>query len=102
MATILDEIVDYKRDFVAQAKRDRPLEVVQAQLGEGPPTKDFAGVLCKPDTVAIIAEIKKASPSRGVIRPVGGYPHPAGRRGYDRPAQGVGSAARWQNDRHQP
>jgi indole-3-glycerol phosphate synthase len=68
MPSILDEIVAYKRRFVAQRKRRTPLEVLQGRAEGMPATKDFAGALRGRDTLAIIAEIKRASPSKGVIR----------------------------------
>lgn len=65
---MLDQIIDYKRGEVADAKRLRPVEALQAQATQAPPVRDFVGALrAKPD-VALIAEVKKASPSAGIIR----------------------------------
>lgn len=68
MRTILDEIVAYKKEFVRRAKRGRPPEALRAKAKELPQTRDFARALVQPGTVAIIAEVKHASPSKGVIR----------------------------------
>jgi indole-3-glycerol phosphate synthase len=84
MATILDKILATKRDEVASAKQRLPIESVRAQASETRPPLDFAGALRrvkaseKPDTqyldtrrfgtVRLIAEVKKASPSAGIIR----------------------------------
>ncbi len=65
---VLTRIIDHKRGEIADAKRLRPVEGLQEQLAAAPPVRDFAGALrAKPD-VALIAEVKKASPSAGIIR----------------------------------
>ena len=66
-ATILDEIVAYKLDEVKIRQRKLPLSALQTQCEAAPSLRGFAAALAdaKP---AIIAEIKKASPSKGVIR----------------------------------
>jgi indole-3-glycerol phosphate synthase len=70
--TILDTIVEEKRQEVACLPQ-RPVSVadLQAALAERGGLRDFAGALRKPKRgpVALIAEVKKASPSAGVIRP---------------------------------
>jgi len=64
---ILDEIVASKREEIAEHKRQRPLAaLVESELYAGP-RRGFAAALSRPGR-AIIAEVKKASPSRGVIR----------------------------------
>jgi indole-3-glycerol phosphate synthase len=68
MASILDRIVANKRLEIARARNsvsESDLEGRQASL---PPARDFAAALMKPGEVAVIAEVKKASPSAGVIR----------------------------------
>lgn len=67
MGTILDEIVAHKRISVAACKRTRPLSVVKTEACAAPPTRDFAGAL-RADGLSIIAEIKRQSPSKGLIR----------------------------------
>ena len=64
---ILQEIATYKRDFVARAKATRSLADVRGEAGDRPEPLDFRGAL-RGDDIALIAEIKKASPSKGVIR----------------------------------
>ena len=64
---ILREIAAYKRDFVARAKVGRSLADVCSHARDCPEPLDFRGALTG-ESVALIAEIKKASPSRGLIR----------------------------------
>lgn len=76
--TILDEIFAYKREFVAAAKRATPIEEVRtaaegAGRGRGfaaelRGTRDERGGRTEQTTMRVVAEIKKASPSRGLIR----------------------------------
>jgi len=64
---ILDQIVQSKREEIAEHKRQRPLEALaDAELYRAP-RRGFAAALARPGR-AVIAEVKKASPSRGVIR----------------------------------
>ena len=69
--TILDEILEHKRVEVAQRVRTRSLESLRAAAESCPPARGFADAL-EQKVVAgapgVIAEIKKASPSKGVIR----------------------------------
>ena len=67
MADILSEIAAYKREFVAARQRQRSLADVRAHARDTPMPADFAGALAA-DGIALIAEVKKASPSKGVIR----------------------------------
>ncbi len=67
MADILSEIAAYKREFVADRQRQRSLADVRAHARDAPAPADFAGALTA-DGIALIAEVKKASPSKGVIR----------------------------------
>jgi indole-3-glycerol phosphate synthase len=68
MPTILDAIVAAKREEVARAKRERPEAELRGQLAGAPPARDFLAPLAAGPPVRLIAEIKKASPSRGVLR----------------------------------
>ena len=75
MADILERILAVKREEVAQARARKSLAEVQAEARaatrvQGSP-RDFAGALrakISAGNPAVIAEIKKASPSRGVLR----------------------------------
>lgn len=65
---ILEQIVATKRREVAAARRRMPLEELEAQAQEAPPVRDFREALAGPGPIRLIAEVKKASPSAGVIR----------------------------------
>ncbi|MEE2657779.1 MAG: indole-3-glycerol phosphate synthase TrpC [Candidatus Latescibacterota bacterium] len=67
MMDILEEIAHYKREFVTRRQAEKPLVEVVAEVRDCPPTQDFAGALAE-EGVALIAEVKKASPSKGIIR----------------------------------
>jgi indole-3-glycerol phosphate synthase len=68
--TILDRIVDYKRtDELPGRMHDLPLEALQARAAAAPPARDFIAALRSTPDVALIAEVKRASPSKGVLRP---------------------------------
>jgi indole-3-glycerol phosphate synthase len=71
MGTILDEIVETKRAEVARARSERPLEAVIAAAGRAEPPRDFHGAVAAVPIrgVNLIAEIKRKSPSAGLIRP---------------------------------
>lgn len=64
--TILDEIVQHKRQQLRYEMRDTPLSVLKEQIADLPPPCDFAASLQGP-VVAVIAEIKPASPSAGEL-----------------------------------
>ncbi len=68
MPTILDKIVATKREEVTQAKAVMPEESLRKQLAYVPPVKDFFAALSAGPPIRLIAEVKKASPSKGVIR----------------------------------
>lgn len=67
-ATVLDRIVATKRDEIARAKRLVPESELRARLAAAPPPRDFLAALARPGRIRLIAEVKKASPSKGVIR----------------------------------
>lgn len=64
---ILDEIVAHKRTEVEQARRRLPLSVLLEQVEVAPPQRDYLGAL-QGDRMHLIAEIKRASPSKGPIK----------------------------------
>jgi indole-3-glycerol phosphate synthase len=67
---ILDRIKAYKLDEIAADKAAKPLEDVEAEARAAPPVRPFADTLfdASREGYGLIAEIKKASPSKGVIR----------------------------------
>ena len=71
MSDILDKIIAVKRDEIAAAMQKLPLAAMRADAESRVLTRDFVGALrakVKAGKPAVIAEIKKASPSKGVIR----------------------------------
>lgn len=70
MPNVLDEILVHKRREVEQARRARPLEALKAQPGYLLPRRNFYGAVAAPrrNRANLIAEIKRASPSAGVLR----------------------------------
>jgi indole-3-glycerol phosphate synthase len=69
MTNILDKILSHKRLEVENALRRRPLRDLMKQADQSPPAKDFLQPLTQSPPIRLIAEVKKASPSKGVIRP---------------------------------
>lgn len=67
-ATILENIVATKRREVAEAKARVPETELRAQLPQALPARDFFAPLAQPGPIRLIAEVKKASPSAGIIR----------------------------------
>ncbi|MBW4614162.1 MAG: indole-3-glycerol phosphate synthase TrpC [Desmonostoc vinosum HA7617-LM4] len=66
---ILEEIVWHKESEVDQMRERVPLQELQKQALSAPPTRDFVAALRQGKTKpALIAEVKKASPSKGVFR----------------------------------
>ncbi|HET6518419.1 MAG TPA: indole-3-glycerol phosphate synthase TrpC [Geminicoccaceae bacterium] len=84
MADVLAEICAVKRGHVARCKRELPLAELEARLPEGPPRGFVRALRAVVDAgrPALIAEIKRASPSRGLIRP--DFDPPALARAYAR------------------
>ena len=71
MADILEKIINVKRDEVAALMQQKSLSVMRADAESRVLTRDFVGALRSKIATgkpAVIAEIKKASPSKGVLR----------------------------------
>jgi indole-3-glycerol phosphate synthase len=67
MPSILDEIVAKKREELALSMQAIPMPVLRERIAERPPALDFAGAL-RIEGIGLIAEVKKASPSKGLLR----------------------------------
>jgi indole-3-glycerol phosphate synthase len=68
---ILRKIVEYKKDEIVSAKSRLPLAELKARCADAPPVRGFRESLERVDEAgrtAVIAEVKKGSPSKGVIR----------------------------------
>ena len=71
MADVLERILAYKRDEVAAAKATCPPDEMRERALAAPPVRPFAGAIASRlarGDFALIAEVKKASPSKGLIR----------------------------------
>ena len=71
MSDILNKILAVKATEIAAAKQAEPFEAMRAAAEAAPPPRDFVGALqakIAAGQPAVIAEIKKASPSKGVLR----------------------------------
>lgn len=68
MSQILSKIVETKKQEVEMAIRARPLRDLMKRADDSPPTRDFVAQLRGRDEIQLIAEVKRASPSKGVIR----------------------------------
>jgi indole-3-glycerol phosphate synthase len=66
--TILDTIVAGKREEIAAARARVPDGELERRLGDARPVRDFRAALLRGPGVQVIAEVKKASPSAGLIR----------------------------------
>ncbi|HOD48450.1 MAG TPA: indole-3-glycerol phosphate synthase TrpC [Candidatus Hydrogenedentes bacterium] len=64
---ILDEICAHKRTEVETSKKSVPLSALKQRIAEISPARDFRAALRTPG-ISLIAEVKKASPSKGVLR----------------------------------
>jgi len=68
MPTILDRIVAAKRTEIARAKTEVPEGLLRERLADAPAPRDFFAALAAGPPIRLIAEVKKASPSKGVPR----------------------------------
>jgi indole-3-glycerol phosphate synthase len=68
MGSVLDKIVAAKWAEIAAAKAACPEAALRSLAEAAPPARDFFSALSAPGPIRLIAEIKKASPSAGVIR----------------------------------
>ena len=68
MGTILDTIVVSKRRELAIAKERLPERDLERRLANAPPVRPFRAALERSGDIGVIAEVKKASPSAGVLR----------------------------------
>jgi indole-3-glycerol phosphate synthase len=67
--TILDRIVAHKREEVRARLLDAPLEIMQARASGAARPRDLVAALGSGPGVALIAEVKRASPSKGLLCP---------------------------------
>ena len=68
MSTILDEILEQKHREVAAARDRVPFETLKTRIPTAPPVRGFLAALEAASRPGLIAEVKKASPSAGLIR----------------------------------
>ena len=68
MPTILDRIIETKLREVAAAKASTPEAELERRAADMPPARDFRAAIRRFGQITLIAEVKKASPSAGVIR----------------------------------
>ena len=66
--TILEKIVATKRSEIEDARQQLPEQALREQLAAAPPPRDFFQALARANSIGLIAEVKKASPSAGLIR----------------------------------
>ena len=64
---ILGKIVSYKKKRVAEKKEKIPLAKLKDKIDTLPPARDFKGSISLPGKISLICEIKRASPSSGLI-----------------------------------
>jgi indole-3-glycerol phosphate synthase len=65
---ILDEIIANKKKELAETKRRSPFSDIRSKAVDAGPTRGFGKALSSTGDIRLIAEVKKASPSKGVIR----------------------------------
>lgn len=67
--TYLDRILDHKRAEVARQQLKVPLDQLEIRAAAALPVRPFGAALRRPDRCALIAEVKRQSPSKGVLVP---------------------------------
>ena len=65
---ILTQIIERKRVEVDEARRQRPEAMLRDQIDAAPPVRNFVDALRSATDIGLIAEVKKGSPSAGIIR----------------------------------
>jgi indole-3-glycerol phosphate synthase len=78
--TFLTKILSHKAEEVARQQAKVSVAALEERIGRAPTVRDFAAALHRPGTTALIAEVKKASPSRGVL--IESFDHMALARAY--------------------
>jgi indole-3-glycerol phosphate synthase len=68
MATILDRIVAAKRQEIERLRAETSEHQWEERLADAPPVRDFRAALERGPGIGVIAEVKKASPSAGILR----------------------------------
>lgn len=68
MSTILDKIVASKQRELEETQARTPAAELERRLSQAPVVRDFRAALDRPGSVQVLAEVKKASPSAGVLR----------------------------------
>jgi indole-3-glycerol phosphate synthase len=69
LSTILDEIIQHKVTEIAAAKSRLPWDELRSRIPGSHPVRGFLKAIRQAQPPALIAEVKKASPSVGLIRP---------------------------------
>jgi indole-3-glycerol phosphate synthase len=69
LSTILDQIIEQKHREISASRHQTSLEDLERQLVDAPAPRGFLRALKSASAPALIAEVKKASPSAGLIRP---------------------------------
>lgn len=68
MKNILSQIIDYKREEIDKRKNELPQAEILKHISTGINTRDFKSAISQPNRINLIAELKKSSPSKGILR----------------------------------
>ena len=68
MSTILEKIIATKREEIASSREKVCDDQLRAAVNNAPPIRNFFSALAAVKSIALIAEVKKASPSAGILR----------------------------------